>query len=374
MLIAEYRSYNLHFNFQAGTSKGVLTNRHVYILRLHFSRRTSVSGFGECSVIPGISPDDTPNYEKLIERACADINRLCMSYDASWQNPIQWLERVLDATMPIGFPSIKFGFETALLDLVNGGKRQIIATDFIKGKIIIPINGLVWMNTIPQMRLEAFAKINAGFNCIKIKIGALNWQEELDLLREIRESEAGAKVILRVDANGAFNADNVFEKLADLAEFNLHSIEQPIEKGQWPLLSTICKQSPVPIALDEELSGSKERDEKIALLRTIKPQYIVLKPSMVGGLYETKEWIEVAESLNIAWWITSALESNIGLNAIAQFTAQYSNLMHQGLGTGKLYQWNFESPLQAENGFLQYSQEKQWDDLDAWWNQGIMLL
>ena len=367
MLFAEYITHRLSFRFDAGTSKGILHERKIFVIKLHFTIRPDVAGYGECATIPHISPDDHPDYERYLKHTCAQINRSQTSHLSSWEDPINWVYRVLDSCMPEDFPSINFGFETALLDLVHGGKRIIFPSDYVKGKIRLPINGLVWMNTIEQMRKEAFSKIQDGFQCIKFKIGAINWEEELDLLHEIRNSEHGKEIILRVDANGAFHPETALDKLNQLAHLNLHSIEQPIAKGQWQAMAKLCHESPFPIALDEELSGLKTKEEKELLLDTIKPQYIVLKPSMVGGLAHTAEWIELAQARNIGWWITSALESNIGLNAIAQFTAQYDFQMHQGLGTGNLYEVNFNSPIQVKNAYLQYNPRMAWENLDSWW-------
>ena len=256
------------------------------------------------------------------------------------------------------WPSIQFAIETALADLKYGGLRKICENDFIQN-IPIAINGLVWMNNADKMLAEAAQKIEAGFNCIKFKIGALDFDEECRLLEKIRSRYNAFKLEIRTDANGAFDNVDAFEKLNTLKRFGLHSIEQPIKAKQHDFMQEVCAKSPIPIALDEELIGVIENEIK-PLLQFIKPQYIILKPTLIGGLAKSKFWINKASELNIYWWFTSALESNIGLNAIAQYCSSLKTTMPQGLGTGSLYKNNIESPLTVSNGYIYYDNSKKW--------------
>jgi o-succinylbenzoate synthase len=260
--------------------------------------------------------------------------------------------------VPKEFPSISFAFETALLDLKNGGSRIVFENEFIKGKSL-PINGLIWMGGMDFMLEQISRKIEQGFQCIKIKVGGLNFERECDVLGYIRSKYFDKDIMLRLDANGAFKAEEALNKLKALAEFNIHSIEQPIKQGLKEM-AMLCKESPIPIALDEELTGVYDRTEKETLLKRINPQYIILKPTLHGGFKGCDEWIALAESLNIKWWITSALESNIGLNAICQFTEKYNVTLPQGLGTGMLYENNFPSPLEVAGDKILYNLGKDW--------------
>ena len=274
------------------------------------------------------------------------------------------------------FPSIRFGLEMALIDLGmdgyveirgnkgntgNRGERILFPSDFTEGKDSIEINGLVWMGSFDFMRQQIIDKIESGFKCIKLKIGAMDFTEELNLIKSIRNEFSAKDIEIRVDANGAFKQTEALEKLNRLAEFGLHSIEQPIRQGFWDEMTNLCASSPLPIALDEELIGINEIKEKEKLLKTIRPQFIILKPSLLGGFKASEEWIDLAEKNNIGWWVTSALESNIGLNAIAQWTYTLKNKMPQGLGTGKLYLNNLDSPLKINNGKLNYRPQILWN-------------
>ena len=247
-----------------------------------------------------------------------------------------------------------------MLDLLNGGKRIIFDTPFVQGKTRISINGLIWMGEKAFMQKQIDEKLKAGFNTIKLKIGAIDFDTELGLLESIREQYSANDITLRVDANGAFTETDVMGKMEQLAALEIHSIEQPIKPGQYELMKTLCAESPLDIALDEELIGLNTKEEKKALLERIHPQYIILKPALLGGILSCQEWIEIAESLNIGWWMTSMLEANIGLNAIAQFTAQYNLTLPQGLGTGQLYHNNIDSPLEIRKGELIYNKTKGW--------------
>lgn len=328
---ARYSKKTFHFKRPSGTSRGILTEKHAWFIEVWHDAHPEVIGVGECSIIPGLSPDfvDFESYERKLTEVCADLQ----SDLSDW-------------------PSIKFGVETALLDLQNGGKGIIFQNDFITGNRKIPINGLIWMGDAAFMQEQIEAKLAEGFTTIKLKIGAIDFQSELDLLRSIRERYSNEEITLRVDANGAFSIDEAQAKLAALAELGIHSIEQPIRQGQWDEMRKLCKNTPLPIALDEELIGVNEIEQKKDLLGTIRPQYIILKPSLHGGIEGTRAWITLAEQQNIPWWITSALESNVGLNAICQLTAEYTNDLPQGLGTGSLYTDNIPSNLKVQNGTI----------------------
>ena len=242
-----------------------------------------------------------------------------------------------------------------------GGCQLLYPSDFTTGQRNIPINGLVWMGDRAFMQAQIDEKLRAGFTTIKLKIGAIDFEQECALLAGIRERFSADQITLRVDANGAFRPDDAMAKLARLAQYDLHSIEQPIAAGQPDLMAELCRHTPVPIALDEELIGQMEYVQKYRLLKKIHPQYIILKPTLLGGLRHCDEWIELAARLNIGWWMTSALESNIGLNAVAQYMARLKNSLPHGLGTGQLYHNNIKSPLQITNGQLHYDSRQGWD-------------
>lgn len=328
---ARFTKKTFHFKRPSGTSRGVLTEKHAWFIEVWNEENTEVIGIGECSIIPGLSPDfiDFKNYEAKIAETCSDLSL----------NLSDW-------------PSIKFGVETALLDLKNGGRGIIFENGFTSGKKVIPINGLIWMGEPAFMQEQIEEKLKQGFKTIKLKIGAIDFQSEIELLKSIRDRYSKDEITLRVDANGAFSPDEALEKLQRLSELDIHSIEQPIRQGQFSEMKRLCAHTPLPIALDEELIGINETTSKIELLDTIQPQYIILKPSLHGGIEGTKEWIQLAEERAIPWWITSALESNIGLNAICQLTAEYSNELPQGLGTGSLYVDNIPSNLQVKKGTI----------------------
>ncbi len=326
----------LKFRKPATTSRGALMERTIYLLTIWNSANPQTKGVGECAPLKGLSIDDVPEYETVLKKLVNQINKNKATEDFDFDH----------------FPSIKFGLETALLDLKYGGKKIIYQNFYAIGRQGLPINGLVWMDNIEAMKQEVIDKMAKGFECIKIKIGALDFKEECGLLKFIREQKNGDKLILRVDANGAFTAAEAMNKLDALREFNLHSIEQPIKKGQFEAMAQLCAHSPVPIALDEELIGYTSEEEFKILLSKIKPQFIVLKPNLVGGFVQCEKWIKVAEELGIQWWITSALEGNIGLNAIAQYTANFNPKVHQGLGTGHLYINNMPPYTNIDKGYL----------------------
>ena len=354
-LKVDYLKYTLQFRFEAGTSRGTLTEKTSYLIRLCDDEDPSITGYGECGPLKGLSYDDRPDFEERLSQYCREFNELDLQL-FSWNVPI-----VLSQIISQQFPSILFGFETAMLDFLAGGRRIFYDTDFTAGQRLLPINGLIWMGSPAFMRQQIEEKLQAGYSTIKLKIGAIDFEQECDLLAMIRERFSPEQITLRVDANGAFRPEEAFAKLERLATYGLHSIEQPIRPGQTELMADLCRNSPVPVALDEELIGQMEYVHKFRLLKKIQPQFIILKPTLLGGLRHCDEWIELAGRLNIGWWITSALESNIGLNAVAQYTAQFKHLLPQGLGTGQLYQNNIDSPLAIEYGQLRYNPAQPWD-------------
>jgi o-succinylbenzoate synthase len=302
-------------------------------------------GIGECGILRGLSADDRPDYEEKLKWVCENIH---LGKDLLWENLLE-------------FPSIQFGIEIAFLSLESENPFLLFPSDFTKGTQSILINGLVWMGNEVFMKQQIEEKLASGFRCIKLKIGAIDFEKELHLLRFIRQNFTPRQIEIRVDANGAFDLYNALYKLNQLSEFELHSIEQPIQKRYTDSMAELCKNTPFPIALDEELIGIFTTREKEELLQKIMPQYIILKPSFIGGFRGTQEWIALAEKYGIGWWITSALESNIGLSAIAQWTYLQNNPMPQGLGTGSLYTNNFDSPLEVANGQLWYAKNIEWN-------------
>ncbi|WP_111309460.1 o-succinylbenzoate synthase [Confluentibacter sediminis] len=341
MITASCKKYILNFKQPSGTSRGILKSKETWFLILQDQEK---QGVGECGVFRGLSIDDRPDYEKKLRWACHNIHL--------------GLEILLAEL--IEFPSIQFGLEMAFKSLTSENEYELFPSDFTRSQDSISINGLIWMGSEGFMKQQIKEKIEAGFRCIKMKIGAIDFQTEINLIKSIRKEFTSKNIELRVDANGAFQPLEALEKLKILSEFDLHSIEQPIKQGQIEKMAVLCKETPLSIALDEELIGVFHPIQKEYLLQTIKPQYIILKPSLVGGFKGCDEWIEIAERLNIGWWITSALESNVGLNAIAQYTYTKYSKVPQGLGTGGLFTNNFESPLLVKNGTLQYDNLKQW--------------
>ncbi len=302
-------------------------------------------GIGECGILRGLSIDDKPDYEQKLQWTCANIH---LGKTVLWESLIE-------------FPSIQFGVEMAFQSLASENPFLLFPSHFTAGIKSIPINGLVWMGNEAFMKQQIEEKIADGFHCIKLKIGAIDFDAELQLLRFIRQHFTPEQMEIRVDANGAFGLSLALDKISQLSEFKIHSIEQPVQKNNTDTMSELCKITPIPIALDEELIGVFSIQEKEELLQKIRPQYIILKPSFIGGFRGTKEWISIAEKHQIGWWITSALESNIGLNAIAQWTFLQHNSMPQGLGTGALYTNNFDCPLEVSQGQLWYKNDVNWD-------------
>lgn len=349
----EYLKRTLQFRFDAGTSRGVLRSKDVFWIKAFKAESSDICGWGEAAPLVKLSPDDRPDFEEVLVKVLKQMEAIHWILE---ENTI--LEK-LKEVIPFELPSIRFGLETALLDLKNGGNKRILESPFYDLKEPIPINGLIWMGDREFMLEQIDQKINEGYDCIKMKIGAIDFDQELELLRYLRNRFSPEQITLRVDANGAFSKDEALMKLSKLAELGIHSIEQPIAAGNLEEMRTLCEATPLPIALDEELIGVESKAE---LLDQIKPQYIILKPTLVGGILETREWIKLAEERGIGWWMTSALESNIGLNAIAQLTSIYNPTIPQGLGTGKLYHNNLESPLEIKSGLIRYSLGKSWEE------------
>ncbi len=342
MIKANYKKYILNFKNPSGTSRGILRTKETWFIILEENGKT---GVGETGLFRGLSIDDIPNYEEKLIWVCKNINL--------------GLENLLKALYE--FPSIQFGLEQAFLSLNSEDKFELFPSQFTRGEKSIPINGLVWMGDKEFMKNQIKEKLSIGFSCIKMKIGAIDFDTEIELLKSIRKEFSSNEIELRVDANGAFNPKNALEKLEILSELEIHSIEQPIKQGQINDMAQLCAKTPLPIALDEELIGIFSFEEKKKLLKMIQPQYIILKPSLTGGFAGSKEWVNLANDTNCGWWITSALESNIGLNAIAQFTDTLQSDLPQGLGTGGLFTNNFVSPLEVSRGTLQYNPNRNWN-------------
>jgi len=339
---ATYQKYILDFKRPSGTSRGVLTQKETWFIILEQNGKT---GIGECGILRGLSIDDRSDYEEKLRWTCDNIH---LGQENLYSELVE-------------LPSIQFGLEMAFKSLESNNPFKLFPSAFTEGKASIPINGLIWMGTPEFMSAQIKDKISQGFSCIKLKIGAIDFDTEISLLKSIRKEFSASDIELRVDANGAFKPDEALEKLKRLSELKLHSIEQPIKQGQLDKMAILCEQTPLPIALDEELIGVFDVTEKANLIQTINPQFIILKPSFIGGWSGTKQWINLANKQNIGWWITSALESNIGLNAIAQWTFTLNYNLPQGLGTGALFTNNFDSPLQVKNGTLHYENNLAWN-------------
>lgn len=345
MLKASYSKYVFNFIKPGGTSRGILYNKTSWFIKIFDDNKPSEFGIGECSLLPGLSPDDKPELTTKIANTCSAINHGTEVKQIEFQK----------------YPALEFAIETALIDLKNGGNRILFNSEFTKNINGIPINGLIWMGNTDSMKSQIKEKLDIGFRCLKLKIGALNFEEELNILNDIRTEYSPNELEIRLDANGAFEENNAIQKLQKLAKYNIHSIEQPINAGQISSMAQICKNSPIAIALDEELISIYGSKNKQILLETIKPAYIILKPSLVGGFKKAQQWINMAEKLEIKWWVTSALESNIGLNAIAQWTYNLRNPLPQGLGTGQVFSNNIPSPLIIKNAKLYYNNELSWN-------------
>ena len=339
---ATFFKHTLQFKQASGTSRGVLTLKDTWFIKLE---NNILKGIGECGMFKGLSIDHRDDFELKLKWTCQNIDL--------------GLEVLLGQL--VSFPSIQFGLEMAFASLNNKSPFELFPSEFTKGKDSIPINGLIWMGESSFMKQQIKDKLEGGFSCIKLKIGALDFETELAILKSIRNEYDMQTIEIRIDANGAFKPNEALEKLKQLSDYNLHSIEQPINQGQIDDMAQLCLDTPIPIALDEELIGIFSVTNKQFLLQTIKPQYIILKPTLVGGFKGSQQWIDVAESNKIGWWVTSALESNIGLNAIAQWTYTLNNTLPQGLGTGGLFTNNVQAPLVVRSGRLFYDLKTKWN-------------
>lgn len=335
--ITQIIPYRLRFKNPATTSRGTYHDRPVWYVVIYSPNHPERLGIGECAPLPDLSDDYVPDYLTHLQQACQVLQQ------TGYINYSDYLR----------FPSILFGLETALAQF-NKANSPLWHSPFTTGKRTIPINGLIWMGQYDHMLTQIEQKLAQGFSCIKLKIGAINFTDELALLKSIRQHFSAKEIAIRLDANGAFHVNDVQQKLQQLADWDIHSIEQPIAAGQSHKMAYLVNHSPIPIALDEELIGHYSTEEKIALLSAISPQFIIIKPSLHGGIVGSQEWIKLAEAKQIGWWFTSALESNIGLNAIAQLASMYQNPLPQGLGTGLLYHNNLPLPLSIRQGNLCY--------------------
>jgi o-succinylbenzoate synthase len=358
MLRASVHPYVFKFSFAARTSRGPMTEKTSWFIRLWDDSKPEVYGLGECGPLPGLSKKHGVEFETVLAEEIKSFEAKKLSLPSA-RDVASLRDFFQTNRISREYPSIIFGLETALLDLMNGGQRIIFKNKFTE-KTPVPINGLVWMGGLDFMLQQVEIKIRDGYKCVKLKVGGLDFEKECDVLQYIRRKYFRDNVEIRLDANGAFRKEDALDKINSLKRFNVHSIEQPIKPGL-PEMEEICAKSPIPVAFDEELIGVQSIEEKEKLLMKMKPKYIILKPTMHGGLMGCDEWISIAEKNNIGWWITSSLESNVGLNAIAQFTSQYSTSLYHGLGTGQIYDNNFPSPLSAEKGLLHYLPKEKWN-------------
>jgi len=362
-LQASLRKRIFNFSFDARTSRGSMKEKTSWFISIWDNLSPEIDGVGECGPLPGLSPDYSPALSEILEGFISRFNNQSLEI-APFKNLKElnsFIIKLLGDDI-VKYPSVVFAFETALLDLLNGGNKTIFNNSFIKGTPI-PINGLIWMGGLDFMLQQIEIKIRDGFRCVKLKVGGIDFEKECDVLQYIRRKYFRENITIRLDANGAFKPADALFKLKELSKFDIHSIEQPLKPGS-PEMADLCYASPIPIALDEELIGVNEASEKETLITRLKPAFIILKPTLHGGLHSCQDWIQLAEKYNIAWWVTSALESNIGLNAIAQFTAQYATTLPQGLGTGMLYTNNINSPLTVRKGFLSYESEALWGKIE----------
>jgi o-succinylbenzoate synthase len=360
MLQASLHKYVFEFAFNARTSRGPMKEKTSWFIKLWDDEDVATYGLGECGPLPGLSKELTNEFENTLNIFIDSIQSKKLVLPKEGWKDIRALRNYFDAnTIDQKNSSIVFALEMALLDLFNGGKRLIFKNQFTEGAAI-PINGLVWMGGLDFMLQQVEIKIRDGYRCVKLKVGGIDFEKECDILQYIRRKYFRDNIEIRLDANGAFKKEEALQKIHNLKRFQIHSIEQPIKPGL-PEMEQLCKESPIPIAFDEELIGIQRASEKEALLKKLKPGFVILKPTLHGGFMGCEEWIRIAEKENIGWWITSALESNIGLNAIAQFTSQYPLVLPHGLGTGQIYTNNFPSPLEADKGVLSYRNSEPWD-------------
>jgi o-succinylbenzoate synthase len=352
---AEFSKRSFHFGFDARTSRGQMRERHCWFLKIT-DDRANVSGIGEAAPLVGLSPEKDEEVESQLQVLVEKINS--GSLEGKKFDSLKAIQELFSDPFA---SSVTCALETALLDLSQGGKKIIFDNGFSRRESGITTNGLIWIGGLDSMLQQVSTKIYDGYRTLKIKIGSLDFEKEIDILQYIKRKYFRENIEIRLDANGAFKASDAFYKLNELSRWGIHSIEQPVMAGQYELMADLCKRSPIPIALDEELIGVIENQKKIELLQTIKPQFLILKPSLLGGFYSCQGWIELAEANGIGWWITSALESALGLNAVAQFTAQYPISMPQGLGTGQIYTDNIESPLEIIKGDLKLNSKLFWE-------------
>ncbi len=356
-----------HFGFEARTSRGSMKNKTSWFIRIIDSSNPDVNGIGECGPLPGLSPE---NFTLLEEELQLVAGRITHGLDSlpthtGKLDDIVAVNKCISSLFSNDFirdrPAICFAIETALLDLANGGRRVVFENSFSTGTPI-PINGLVWMGGLDQMLQQVEIKIRDGFHCVKLKVGGLDFDKERDILQYIRKKYFRDDITIRLDANGAFKPGDALDRIRELSKPGVHSIEQPIKTGS-PEMADLIRNSAIPVALDEELIGARDTDSRKTLLDTLRPPFLVLKPTIHGGLRGVQEWIQLAQERNIGWWITSALESSIGLNAIAQYTANFDVKLPQGLGTGGIYIDNIPSPLRAQKGQLVHDQRIPWEPI-----------
>ena len=345
---AAYAPYTLNFITPGGTSRGVMTTKDTYFIKIWDESNPDIYGIGECALFKGLSTEDDENYEAKLQELCRNIEN----------------DEPTDLST---HSSIMFGFESAILDFSNGGKRIHHHSPFTEGNYRIPINGLVWMGTKEDMLTRIDEKVEAGFHTIKLKIGAIDFDQECEMIEYVRRKYSANDLEIRVDANGGFTPEVALQRLETLSKYRIHSIEQPIKPGQWEEMATLCNKTPIPIALDEELIGITNPMMMMELLRNIRPHYIILKPSLMGGFSGSLEWLRMAAQFQIGGWITSALESNIGLNALAQWVATLQPKIPQGLGTGMVFSNNFQSPLYQTQDYLAYNPQFNWDIPELNW-------
>lgn len=339
---AQFKKHRLYFKRPSGTSRGILSYKDSWFLILQSDGKT---GIGECSILEGLSPENPKRIETVLSTLCSALEKKAALPDLTF------------------WPALQMGLETALQSLESAHTFTLYPSKFSQGLASVPINGLVWMGTFEYMNTQIRSLLNGGYNCIKLKIGAIDFERELALLAQIRNEFDENEITLRVDANGAFQPEEALENLKRLSDLKVHSIEQPIRVNQWEKMADLCAKTPLPIALDEELIGPRNPETEQRLLKEINPQFIILKPSLLGGFKKTAQWIQYAEKLEIGWWVTSALESNIGLNALAQWTYHKGATGHQGLGTGSLFTNNISSPLIIKKGCLALDNSLHWASL-----------
>jgi O-succinylbenzoate synthase len=355
-LRAEFAKRTFHFGFDARTSRGQMRDRHCWFLTLYDDAK-QIKGVGEAAPLPGLSKETNEQVEEELQRIIDKIN---MGYLAT--KSFNTLDDI-HALFPDALcSSVRTALEMALLDIANGGRKIFFDNAFARREAGIPTNGLIWIGGLDSMLQQVAIKFDEGYRTLKIKIGSLDFDKEIDILQYIKRKYFRESITIRLDANGAFKPSDALYKLNQLAQWGIHSIEQPIMPNQHEAMAELCRKSPVPIALDEDVLGVHSYDEKRQLIEKIKPQFLILKPSLTGGFKETAEWIKLAENQKVGWWMTSALESSVGLNAVAQFTAQYPVTIPQGLGTGKIYTDNILSPLEIKKGELVLSPKAKWDD------------